>query len=57
MHLAHFSNEAFTALQLGYSVNILHRHYKGFVTREQAVAFWVIEAPSCRLEVKPNIAS
>ena len=57
MHLAHFSNEAYTALQLGHSVDMLHRHYKGLVTREQAAAFWVIETPSCKLEVKPNIAS
>ena len=33
------------------------RIHKGLVTREQAAAFWVIETPSCKLEVKPNIAS
>lgn len=40
MHLAHFSNDAYTALQLGHSVDILHRHYKGLVHNIQADLFW-----------------
>jgi integrase len=40
MQLAHFSNDAYTALQLGHSVEVLHRHYKGLVLKEDAARFW-----------------
>ena len=42
MHLAHFSDEAKTALQMGHAVDVLHRHYKGLVTPEEAALFWAI---------------
>lgn len=42
MHLAHFSDEARTALQMGHAVDVLHRHYKGLVTPEEAALFWAI---------------
>jgi integrase len=42
MHLAHFSDEAKTALQMGHAVDVLHRHYKGLVTPEEAAKFWEI---------------
>lgn len=42
MHLAHFSDEAKTALQMGHAVDVLHRHYKGLVTPEEAAHFWKI---------------
>lgn len=40
MHLAHFANETSTALQMGHSVDVLHRHYKGLVLKEDAARFW-----------------
>ena len=40
MHLAFFENEAATALQMGHGVEVLHSHYKGLVTKEEAAAFW-----------------
>ncbi len=40
MHLAFFENEAATALQMGHSVDVLHAHYKGLTTTEDAAAYW-----------------
>lgn len=40
MHLAYFENEAATALQMGHSVDVLHAHYKGLATKDDADAFW-----------------
>lgn len=40
MHLAHFSNDSYTALQMGHSTAILHKHYKGLVNPTAAASFW-----------------
>ncbi len=40
MHLAHFANESYTALQMGHSTAMLHKHYKGLVSAEDAGKFW-----------------
>jgi integrase len=45
MHLAFFENEAATALQMGHSVDVLHAHYKGLATKEEATAFWNLRPP------------
>jgi integrase len=42
MHLARFSNEAKTALQMGHAIDVLHRHYKGLVTKAESEEFWAI---------------
>ena len=42
MHLAHFGDEARTALQMGHAVDVLHRYYKGLVTTAEAASFWGI---------------
>ena len=42
MHLAFFEDEAKTALQMGHSVDILHRHYKGLATRTVASNYWAL---------------
>lgn len=47
MHLAHFGDEARTALQMGHAVDVLHRHYKGLVQGKDAADFWKL-VPSRR---------
>ena len=43
-HLAHFLSAEKTALEMGHrDTNILFRHYRELVTREEAQAFWAIE--------------
>ncbi len=42
MHLAHFGDEARTALQMGCAANMLHRRYNGLVTTAEAANFWEI---------------
>jgi integrase len=41
-HLAHFEHEGQTAAWAGNSPNIVQRHYKGLVPRQDATAFWEI---------------
>jgi len=46
-HLAHFQSAEKTALEMGHrDTNILFRHYRELVTREEAQAFWAIEPGS-----------
>lgn len=40
MHLACFENESSTALQMGHSAEVLHQHYKGLVTSDEAKRYW-----------------
>jgi integrase len=56
MHLAHFANDGYTALQLGHGVDVLHRHYKGLVSKETAALFWKL-TPGCQdLNVGPAVS-
>lgn len=41
MHLVQFANEAYTAMQLGHQVDVLHKNYKGLVKPEEARLFWI----------------
>ena len=53
MHLAQFENEALTAMQMGHTVDILHRHYKGLVTREEAKRYWAVSPSADTNNVVP----
>lgn len=41
-HIAMHENAPMTALQMGHSVDVLHRHYKALVTKKDAEAFYAI---------------